>query len=675
MTHTHKRHEQGFALITALIMLVVLGALLTAYLVTTTIDLSTTQSTTQSNTGFYAAEAGLNIRGQRIRNIFQGYNRPNGTSPTTQTPCVDGDDGSLAFACDTFVLNDRDVVTYVEEPAGNPAIITIPAGERFGGLNAQEFRYNVFSDSLSIQDDRLEARLEMVFRSRLVPMFQFAAFYNKDLEIAPGPAMDLQGRIHVNGNLFLQSGNRLDIGGAITVSEAVDENVDGGRLFLGRKRQNTCDSTDPVVVNTTNRDSDGNVITVDISCNNNARKELSQADIDDDDLDIEIGLDPLTVPGGDDDEYGIDIGEQYWQEADLRIALDLRSGSATFGEVIVPSPTPADNVGAVQSNGPLTTALQGCAADDNNPSFFNAANPGGGTPNLGDTPTLPSGDLQAVGWSDSFRNDREGKVIRMLEVDLQAVLDCLHQKRTQFDPDPTDPYAFGIDDNTEGGLVFHLTVLGNDSDRNRDTNGDGNDYGVRIRNGEQIESNVAGAPDVRGLTIVSDQALYVQGNYNRDDRPTDRWVPASFIADSLNLLSSAWDVNSENGNFGGGRPNAAETWMNAAFLSGTDSTGNGEGALNGGNYNGGLENYPRFHENWGGINLNYQGSFVSLGVAEHVDGSWGDQQPHYAPPRRNWRYDTRFNDAANLPPLSPRFVYLVQELFIREFEQRPAPIN
>ena len=32
------------------------------------------------------------------------------------------------------------------------------------------------------------------------------------------------------------------------------------------------------------------------------------------------------------------------------------------------------------------------------------------------------------------------------------------------------------------------------------------------------------------------------------------------------------------------------------------------------------------------------------------------------------RPDTDFNDAANLPPLSPRFVYLRQTLFQREFE-------
>jgi hypothetical protein len=36
---------------------------------------------------------------------------------------------------------------------------------------------------------------------------------------------------------------------------------------------------------------------------------------------------------------------------------------------------------------------------------------------------------------------------------------------------------------------------------------------------------------------------------------------------------------------------------------------------------------------------------------------------------RNWDYDQDFNDAGKLPPLSPRAVNLVQELFERDFSQ------
>ncbi|MCS6962243.1 MAG: hypothetical protein NZT61_07070, partial [Deltaproteobacteria bacterium] len=82
-------------------------------------------------------------------------------------------------------------------------------------------------------------------------------------------------------------------------------------------------------------------------------------------------------------------------------------------------------------------------------------------------------------------------------------------------------------------------------------------------------------------------------------------------------------------------------------------------------YNGGLENYPRFHEDWNGYTLTYRGSFVSLNKPLKVRGFWASQC--YRPPARDWQYDTRFNDAVNLPPLTPRFVYQKQQLYLRHF--------
>src|SRR5262249_54918666 len=97
-----------------------------------------------------------------------------------------------------------------------------------------------------------------------------------------------------------------------------------------------------------------------------------------------------------------------------------------------------------------------------------------------------------------------------------------------------------------------------------------------------------------------------------------------------------------------------------------------------GSYNGGLENYPRFHENWGGT-LTYNGSFVSLGNPLHSDGAWcgtgGSSTAAavtgcniYNPPTRTWDYDPAFNNVANLPPLTPRFVYVQQVLFTESFK-------
>src|SRR5437879_12489246 len=36
-------------------------------------------------------------------------------------------------------------------------------------------------------------------------MFQFASFYNGDLELVPSPNMVINGRLHTNGDLYLNS--------------------------------------------------------------------------------------------------------------------------------------------------------------------------------------------------------------------------------------------------------------------------------------------------------------------------------------------------------------------------------------------------------------------------------------------------------------------------------------
>ena len=245
----------------------------------------------------------------------------------------------------------------------------------------------------------------------------------------------------------------------------------------------------------------------------------------------------------------------------------------------------------------------------------------------------------------------------MLEVDARGLLECLEQERFQFFADQRPEYqTIGSDRN--GGLLWYLTVLGPDAD---DAS---SGYGVRVRNGAELSATSGGAPEIHGLTVVSDQAAFIQGDYNLNAQ----WRPAAFIADTVNILSNAWDNDADSA-LGLEARVPTPTTVNAAFLAGTDTTGSTDGEDGqGGAYSGGLENYPRFHERWSGKVFTYRGSFVSLGEPRRANGPWRIGNV-YTPPGRDWNYDVRFNQAQNLPPLSPRFVYLVQERFIRDFER------
>jgi Tfp pilus assembly protein PilX len=613
-----QKSEGGYVLVVVMGMVLALSTMLITAALTSKVDSNNTRASSNIATGFYAAEAGLNLRAKEIRSTFNGYNRPSGTSPTDWATCRDRGWNYTRvtnnhFDCDNSqTFQGKRVSTFVLEDPTNPTSLTINRGELFGGLNAQEYRYDVTSVAFDSQNEPT-ASLQMRFKSRLIPLFQFAAFYDKDLEILPGPDMTLSGPVHTNGDLYLNAGSTLTVQGQISTT---------GNLYRRRKNNNDCGGTVRA------SSSSSTTATTAIACsgqitnvtpwNNQIRINLPRVDVPPPEA-----LDPIA-------------GSTYWDSADLRVMLTLDSSGN-------PSSIDIKNANG-STDGTRSSRLESC----------------------GSPLATATADNSPFSTSNQIYNFREGKNIRMLNVNVLRLLNCIKQENLL-------ESGRALDDTTENGLVFHFSVDGpNDNVNVPGGATDGNPYGIKLSNGSRLESNLSGAPTVKGLTVVTDQALYVQGDYNCV------WVsgncnnkkPAAFLADSLNVLSNSW--NDANNGSSSGLQNASETRINAAFLAGTDVTGGQEGASgqNNGNYNGGLENYPRFHENWGGQTLRYRGSFVSLNRPRRVDGSWGSQR--YAAPLRDWNYDTDFNNAANLPPLSPRFVYLRQERFSREFERRAS---
>ena len=130
-----------------------------------------------------------------------------------------------------------------------------------------------------------------------------------------------------------------------------------------------------------------------------------------------------------------------------------------------------------------------------------------------------------------------------------------------------------------------------------------NNYGVRIFGSANIPlpGGIGVSADPTGVTVVSDQAIYVVGDYNRGvvnpgDPPRQ---PAALIGDSVNVLSNNyWKTNgncadpcqfndSQSDLFlNNARRNATATPINSAFLAGVDKTP--DGFLGTSSYNGGL---------------------------------------------------------------------------------------
>jgi len=176
-----------------------------------------------------------------------------------------------------------------------------------------------------------------------------------------------------------------------------------------------------------------------------------------------------------------------------------------------------------------------------------------------------------------------------------------------------------------------------------------------------------------GLTVVTPQPLYVIGNYNvqTNNAPSQtlnshdvaNTYPASFLADAITVLSANWPNDCWNSSYSS--RTASSTTVNAACLEGiVPSTG---GQKDGGDgtsahYSGGIENFLRLLENWSGsgVTITYNGSIMVMFPSEYATNFWQTPDNYYGIPDRNWAFDTNFLTQAGLPPLTPNFRTIIR---------------
>jgi hypothetical protein len=174
--------------------------------------------------------------------------------------------------------------------------------------------------------------------------------------------------------------------------------------------------------------------------------------------------------------------------------------------------------------------------------------------------------------------------------------------------------------------------------------------GIVLTNGGTLPSN--------GLSVVTPDPAYIVGNWNVTNNNgqgmTQTYnvadtLPSAIFADAVTVLSSAWNPNNSSNSLS--TRVAAPDTVNAALLTGNVPS-------DGTYYSGGVENFPRFQENWLNVNFYYNGSMVEMFHSQVANYPWPGTGVVYNPPNRNWAYDTNFNNPTQLPPLTPRVIYL-----------------
>ncbi|HLW88286.1 MAG TPA: hypothetical protein VKR57_07310 [Terriglobales bacterium] len=174
-------------------------------------------------------------------------------------------------------------------------------------------------------------------------------------------------------------------------------------------------------------------------------------------------------------------------------------------------------------------------------------------------------------------------------------------------------------------------------------------------------------PNSGGFTVGSENPVYIFGNYNTNagdpiwaGKPDVPHAAAAVIADAVTALSNSWsDWESLNSPSSDGPRNATTTYYRTAVASGKNINFSVQGlawAVGDFGTDGGLHNFLRLLENWGGQTLNYNGSMVSMFYATYATGT--DKNgggTTYEPPARNYTFDADFTQPQQLPPGTPMF--------------------
>lgn len=178
-----------------------------------------------------------------------------------------------------------------------------------------------------------------------------------------------------------------------------------------------------------------------------------------------------------------------------------------------------------------------------------------------------------------------------------------------------------------------------------------------------INSGIVGAANklpTSGIMFAAENPVYIQGDFNATSASVtaEPNVPAAVVGDSITLLSNSFNDamtfvypnNSTN-------RNATDTGYRFAMITGKTIPFPKPGAWGVAELgsDGGVHNFMKMLEDWGGQNLRYRGSMVSLYFSRQAVGIYRADANVYGAPTRGYNFDTDFLTPQLLPPGTPMF--------------------
>ena len=658
LLESSERGKRGYALVIAMLfLLVITGTFISVWLWTATNSAIAQRNNTFNQSSGAAEAATEKVFSQMDRDFLFGNlgtsNTYNSIIPDTSTWPVQytfsdgqGNNSQIAVSIGTTnfeVLNSQYAgLSGIAQDCTITAIAT-PSGQR----------YNV------------PATVTQTFQAAIIPVFQFAIFYNLNLEMAPGQPLTVAGPVFCNASIWEGSS---DLNFSSTVQAVGTNNTSAVDPFNPTYTNGTVSvagstasySGTPEVNFSQGPPSDhNNSLTMPIGTSTNSNPT---------NVESILNIPPAGLGAPNSAAYNTTNQIYLYNECDLIVS------NASYG-----------------TNGYATTAALGTTVDyhtnftvwfqdpKNSPNYLTLLTndlvmlktyTGSYTNTVTHTGGLNITNYAATnifyaGYSFltnvSFYDYRESATIQAVQFDIQKFRRWL-----------TNTYSPSIVStngtmNTYAGYTLENSYLRPDVGHgfrsvyiyNSVPLSGSQLPAVRLVNGSLLPTNNP------GLTVATPQPAYVQGNYNVQNAAgvsdagtnvTTHTYPAAVLADAITILSVDWNDSYTNSDpTGANGPD--DTTINFAALEGIVQTNPNIS----GNYSGGVENFLRLVEDWntsqshsGRSILTYNGSIVVMFPSIYATNSWsGNPITFYGVPTRHWAFDLNFETAAGLPPLSP----------------------
>src|SRR5467141_2711289 len=204
---TPMRKQSGIALITTLLLLLLMSAMVVGFMLLVTEGQRLSGMNNEQSRAFYGAESGMEKITADLGTLFGTTYAPTGAQVdalATKPPVLPSSTGVSYL---DVLGNSTYAIAYPKDVNGNPLsqFAQIKSGSSaFQGMSALETTYTLTVAARTATGG--EAKLVRTTQTVGIPLFQFGIFSDTDLSFFPGPNFDFGGRVHTNGNLFLDSG-------------------------------------------------------------------------------------------------------------------------------------------------------------------------------------------------------------------------------------------------------------------------------------------------------------------------------------------------------------------------------------------------------------------------------------------------------------------------------------